>query len=359
MANQWVSIFETKDASPGLGFIARAIRVDNLTASWLYCVDGNYYIPPYYYGVVFAITGTDAPTFAWKTPGGIIPNPPGNGIARVEAFDSSQAASSGMLVYNQSQIAQVVGTYQTSNGAYVNSPSFQLPAGTQSIVVMYPFNKQVPDSSRLAIVGEQSGVIIGFSPFPQNPGFLTAIIGVTTTSLAWSVDFPSGGVDTSFHIQHLDTGATIGTVQVYAIFVPLPIAVTAELDVSAPIIVNPAPLPNNNLNTRAFTASLAAAATKLIIAGVAAQRITVYSLEFTLESATGVGLRGQFQDSAGHAIARGGITLGGVASGLQSQFQHGPQIPVQLSTAADFDFVADAANAGNIFIDGVVCFTQL
>lgn len=233
--NQWISTPEATNYNQSQGFIVQSIRVDNLSASWLYLHEANYYVPPYYYGVVVNIPGTDAPTIEWKTPPTINPNPVGTGQARIEFFDVTQSPSPGILVYNQAQISQFLGTYKTNNGVFQEDGPFIIPPGMQSVLVLYPNLSLGPSPGEIAIIGNQTQNQVGMMPMPRTQAYAAA---QGDNNLAWTQVFPSGAGDTTFSIFHEDNDITPQTVRVVAVLSPLPLAVSVELDPSQTLNVD-------------------------------------------------------------------------------------------------------------------------
>lgn len=231
MVSQWATTPEGTDYNLSQNFVVKSVRVDNLTASWMYSVDANYYIPPYYYGVVFNITGTDVPTLQWKTPPTIMPNPRGKGTARVEFFDTEQVPSSGLLVYNQSQIAQVLASFTTKNGGQLEPP-VTLPAGTLQLVIVLPIgNSPLEIEGR----GQQTTAIYPGVPWPNTD--LT-----TNTNTVASIPAFYGGPDSQIAVWH-DDAVTGQTGYIVALFVPLEPTVEAIMANQSGEVSSANPLP--------------------------------------------------------------------------------------------------------------------
>lgn len=108
------------------------------------------------------------------------------------------------------QPARVLGTYQTTNNVATVDGPYQVPAGCQSIMVLYPQESLGMGNGQTAVLGDQSGAEgVLFPPNARLAPWQAAVI------------FPSGAGDTSFHIRHDDSDPFPETVQVIALFTPV------------------------------------------------------------------------------------------------------------------------------------------
>lgn len=82
-----------------LGFLARAVTVDNYSASWCYVPGGDRFVPPFTYAAIVALQhGAMNADLQWRTPAAITPTTPGNGSCTAVYTDEALSPSQGIQV---------------------------------------------------------------------------------------------------------------------------------------------------------------------------------------------------------------------------------------------------------------------
>lgn len=147
MPRQAINVTEgTPDQSP-LGFVANSVTVNNITQSWAYIAAAQTFIPPYQYGVVIPLPGSDVSDVRWQTPTSLPVGPTGTGTLSATYTTDALAPSNGVSVFSQ-QTTVVLGTIATGTPTV-----FVLPGGTQALLLVSTGGQPFGGS----VVGIQSG----------------------------------------------------------------------------------------------------------------------------------------------------------------------------------------------------------
>jgi hypothetical protein len=131
MPSQPVNVKEGTELNVSLGFVANSVTIYNLTQSWAYEKQSQTFIPPYQYGVVIPIPGTDTGDIQWRTPTSLSAGPVGTGTLTATYTSDALAPSNGVSVFTQ-QTSVVIAT--VNNG--ITSGPLSLPGGTQALMLV-------------------------------------------------------------------------------------------------------------------------------------------------------------------------------------------------------------------------------
>src|ERR1700722_20266154 len=131
MTQQVVNVTEGQPLNASLGFVANSVTINNITQSWAYVSAAQQFIPPYQYGVVLNLPGTDTGDIVWQTPTSLPVGPLGSPLGTLTATytTATLTPSNGMSVFTQ-QTSVVLG--EVGTGLSIN---FTLPAGTQALML--------------------------------------------------------------------------------------------------------------------------------------------------------------------------------------------------------------------------------
>ena len=130
MTQQVFNAAEGVELNRGIGFQAFAVTVNNLTQSWCYVSAAQTFVPPYQYGVVIPIPGSDTADIQWRTPSSLPTGPVGTGTLSATYTDAKLDPSNGVSVFTQ-QTQVVLGTVpQGTTG------TFTLPGGCQGLMII-------------------------------------------------------------------------------------------------------------------------------------------------------------------------------------------------------------------------------
>jgi hypothetical protein len=122
----------------GLGFLARAVRVDNLTPSYVRLADAAVDVPPWVWGAVVALpegVRSARAQLVATTPAISGPPVPSQKATLTWTEDPLPAANGHLLQQSAYGVQQIIGTLSAANGA-VATGTFSVPAGTQAIGFM-------------------------------------------------------------------------------------------------------------------------------------------------------------------------------------------------------------------------------
>lgn len=306
MTRQVFNVAEGKELNQSFGFVANAVTVNNLTQSWAYVREAQTFIPPYQYGVVIPLPGTDIADITWRTPTSLPTGPVGNGTASVTYTDASLPPSNGVSVFTQQ--TQVV----LNAGFAAGTQTFTLPAGCQALLIV-PLTVTFVVSCQVkglttgafyfsgATAGAGQGLIIPVAP-AADPSVsvqnLSAFTSIAVIALFTSEPEPITNISAivSFAVANLLTpaGATPGY---------LPVLQRPTFDVLA---VN-------------STAYVAATGVSLIAAPSAGSSIVIERIKF------GLGVAPAAASNIDFGTVSGGLTLGAIvvsiAGGAQSDHE--------------------------------------
>src|ERR1700730_2912886 len=126
---QVYNVTEGQPLNQSFGFVANSVTINNLTQSWAYVTPAQLFIPPYQYGVVVPIPGTDIADITWRTPTSLPVGPVGTGTLSATYTDTALPASAGQSVFTQ-QTQVVLGSVAPSS-----SKPFTIPAGCQALLL--------------------------------------------------------------------------------------------------------------------------------------------------------------------------------------------------------------------------------
>lgn len=214
------TVTETKNLNNQLTYIARAAVVDNLTGSWLYVVSGGRFIPPYTYGAVVPLSGTQSAQLQWVTPPGISPATVGTPLGQANAIftDEPLASSNGqpVVVPTSQTVPLSVGSVTTppvgraaappgaaqlplasapnASGTYV----MNLPAATETLMVIISQTGISTTTQTVTIKGVATGVqyaslTITNGNAPQYVPIVTGADTQVTVSIAYVSGAPNAG----------------------------------------------------------------------------------------------------------------------------------------------------------------------
>jgi hypothetical protein len=170
MPSQVVNVAEGKELNISLGFVANSVTINNLTQSWCYEKQSQTFIPPYQYGVVIPIPGTDTGDIQWRTPTSLPVGPVGSGVLSATYTSASLVPSNGVSVFTQ-QTQIVLGVVPTSGFT-----TFVLPGGCQGLLIT-----QISATTGVAVT--VTGVTTGNNYFSgTSPPGLALIVPVSPTS---------------------------------------------------------------------------------------------------------------------------------------------------------------------------------
>src|ERR1700722_9098871 len=101
MTQQVVNVTEGQPLNASLGFVANSVTINNITQSWAYVSAAQQFIPPYQYGVVLNLPGTDTGDIVWQTPTSLPVGPVGSGTLTATYTTATLTPSNGMSVFTQ------------------------------------------------------------------------------------------------------------------------------------------------------------------------------------------------------------------------------------------------------------------
>jgi hypothetical protein len=102
--NSIQTYLEGSSSDPGIGFSAQSVTIDNYSASWLWVVSAGRYVPPWTWGAVFSVNGSQEGSAAWNAPPFFSEPFPSGGIAYATWTDDVVAQSNGISIPPQSLV---------------------------------------------------------------------------------------------------------------------------------------------------------------------------------------------------------------------------------------------------------------
>jgi hypothetical protein len=324
-----------------LGYAAQGVIVDNLTSSWLWLDDAQRFVPPWRWGVNVPLPGATYARLRWL-------NPPGGGLA-VFPVDATQKLSAtfvadaltpsdGFTVNDVGSPQTLVGEWATAGSGSNIGPTWSVPAGTQSLIIVC----DVPANLTNLLVRAQ----LASSDPDASVGFAQLYDGVTPRGLDFVVvTWPGFAAGVTLVASTLGAGQEVNF---WVLATPVAMATT--------------PAAGTALKTASIAVASANGATTHIVG--AGSAVTVYGWNLTVGPDATPGGAGSWAgvllDSSGADVFGRVRSMVASAAGELSE-SNAVEIPqgLPLTAGAGIDLQTFSTGAGgNINVNGSVLYTQ-
>lgn len=161
---QYILTQQNPNIEQQLGFVANSAIVDNYTNAFVDVEGGNRSIPPFTWGAVVNVGGTQVATakLVQTTPASIGPAVPSQGCTIVYT-DAVIAPQPGFpLSLNTFASQQLIDSFTQAPNVVVNNRLYLLPAGTQSVRIQINQNAQPVAFANFKVLGAGTGVVYIF-----------------------------------------------------------------------------------------------------------------------------------------------------------------------------------------------------
>lgn len=289
-----------------LSFVARCVQVDNYTSAFVRIPGATRDVPPYLYGTIVPIDGTqiaEASLVATVPPYAAGPPVPSN-VASLTFYEADLTPDAGHLlssaVYN---LPQVLGSVTAPANTTVPK-SFPLPSGTVSVGYGINFaGGGLGTPVEVVINGDQTQTVYRDDLQPGIPPVHASLVD---------------SVDTSITVAVTASIPIAAKVDVLAWIMPVTMTVAPDISVPFPVTFHnnlsgqsalPAPWQAANLEPFTIAAVIAAGGNTNIIPAVAGMAIYLFSLSMTVDALGAAGSDIRFFDGVpgGGGAERGRI----------------------------------------------------
>jgi hypothetical protein len=165
VTQQVLNVAEGQPLQQSLGFVANSVTINNITQSWAYERMTQTFIPPYQYGVIIVLPGSDVAEIQWQTPTSLPVGPVGTGTLAATYTTTTLVPSNGMSVFTQ-QTTLVLGKANPPG-----TTDFTLPAGCQALLIV----TTAPGTVSVEVAGVATGDIYFFGTGGQEGGIIVPI----------------------------------------------------------------------------------------------------------------------------------------------------------------------------------------